>query len=119
MERRRFSTKVKAEVVARFDGRCAHPGCMSTGPFEFDHLIALDLGGNDEPANLQPLCEAHHKAKTALDIKLIAKGRRIRAKAEGTFRPNRKVIRSRGFDKSHRQKFDGSVVERTGAARMG
>jgi len=78
---------------------------------EIDHIIPLELGGSDDEDNLQALCYAHHKAKTKEDIKRIAKARRLRNKKPPD--PNRLgQIRSRGFDKSVKRKFNGQVVRR-------
>ncbi len=37
---------------------CAEPAT------EVDHVTPRRLGGTDDPGNLQPLCRAHHSAKT-------------------------------------------------------
>ena len=47
---------------------CAH--CLLEGGRvragdEVDHIIPLHRGGSDDNSNLQTLCAAHHKAKTA------------------------------------------------------
>jgi len=53
----------------------AHPlcvGCLELGRLaeavELDHIRALVNGGSDTPENLQGLCAACHKAKTARDM---------------------------------------------------
>lgn len=77
--RRKFSPKVYAEVIQRQAGLCA---CGCNEPLEpsltdYDHEIALELGGKDEPSNLRALIRRHHKAKTKEDMVKIAKVRRI------------------------------------------
>lgn len=34
---------------------------------ELDHIVPKAAGGSDDPTNLQPLCRAHHRAKTRAD----------------------------------------------------
>lgn len=34
---------------------------------EVDHIRAVSMGGTDEWENLQPLCAAHHRLKSARD----------------------------------------------------
>lgn len=87
---------------------CAYPGCEVKERLELDHIIALDLGGKDADSNLQLLCAEHHRKKSRLDMKLIAKGRRIRRREAGEKKPSRLV--NRGFDKTLRRKFDGTVT---------
>lgn len=92
-------------------GLCA--ACGKPTPLkamDADHTIPVDFLNDQKPDCL--LCKPCHKAKTAQDIKAIAKGRRIRRKATGTWRPNRKKIQSRGFDKRLTRKMDGTVEDR-------
>jgi len=54
---------------------------------DFDHEIALELGGPDEDFNVTPRCNGcacpfDHKIKTANDARLIARANRLRDKAE-------------------------------------
>lgn len=111
-DKRRMSPARRKRLTEERGSVCAYPGCQVTEHLELDHIIALDLGGKDADGNLQLLCAQHHKAKTRLDAKLIAKGRRIRRKADPeTRKPSR--LTGRGFDKTRTRKFDGSVVKRT------
>ena len=43
---------------------CCVPGCNRPAT-DVDHIVPRRRGGSDEDANLQPLCHAHHSAKTA------------------------------------------------------
>lgn len=53
---------------------------------QFDHEIALDLGGKDQAHNIRPLTVKHHvEVKTPLDQTIIAKARHLR-KDERAFR---------------------------------
>ena len=94
------------------DAQAACQACGGPGPFEADHSTPHALGGGNGADNLQNLCIPCHRAKTRHDVKAIAKVKRIVRKQAGTWRPNRKRIRSRGFDKRLRRRMDGSVVRR-------
>lgn len=39
--------------------------CGAPPPSEVDHIVPLQFGGEDNEANLQPLCVRCHKRKTA------------------------------------------------------
>lgn len=61
--------------AARAEFQRHHP-CPSTGKsrgacpgYEVDHRQALVCGGADDPANMQWLSQAEHKAKTRSDIR--------------------------------------------------
>lgn len=80
--RRKFSPKVYAEIIERQRMICAC-GCgeaLEVGLIDYDHEIALELGGKDEPDNLRAMIRRHHKAKTKEDMVKIAKVRRIEKK---------------------------------------
>jgi 5-methylcytosine-specific restriction endonuclease McrA len=103
-------------VLSQSGGICG--ACLNPldGPVEIDHIIPLELGGDECLNNLQALHPACHREKTKRDIKAIAKMRRLQAKArkkppDATQQPKRQ-IRSRGFDKTVRKLFDGRVVRR-------
>jgi 5-methylcytosine-specific restriction endonuclease McrA len=40
--------------------------------FEIDHILALALGGKDEPENVGDMCAACHHAKTARMTRIVA-----------------------------------------------
>jgi 5-methylcytosine-specific restriction enzyme A len=89
----------RARVLAR-DKHCRYPGCEVTDGLEVDHIIALELGGRDRDDNLQCLCGPHHRQKTAIDAGLIAKAKRRKAKADGSFPPSKAKLRGRGFQRT-------------------
>lgn len=116
-KRKDFSQRIKQEARKRANWTCEYPGCDASA-HEVDHILAEGLGGASSLQNAQVLCEHHHKQKTKLDAKIMAKAdrmgvrsgqqaRRKKAKANGTYRP----IQSRGFSKTHRRKMDGTVKE--------
>lgn len=94
---RSMSSERRTRIIAKHGDCCAYPGCEVTVGLEVDHIICLALGGKDRDENLEPLCAAHHKAKTARDRKMIAKAKRLHAKANGTFPPSKSRLRGRGF----------------------
>ncbi len=81
MRRRRFHPRIYADIIKRQDGICAC-GCdepLGTDPrdINFDHELALHLGGTDTPDNLRALRKKHHLVKTIRESKDRAKFRRI------------------------------------------
>lgn len=98
--RPRVTAAEKRLVLARHGGRCSHLGCTETQGLEIDHHLARDLGGKDHVDNYVPLCGPHHKVKTARDMKMIARARRIRKDMAEPKAPG--SIRSPGFDRTYR-----------------
>lgn len=96
--RKAMTAARRARIIARDGEVCARLGCEVTTGLEVDHVVPLELTGKDEDENLQLLCGPHHKAKTRLDLKMIARARRLRKKADpATRKPSR--MKSRGFPK--------------------
>jgi 5-methylcytosine-specific restriction endonuclease McrA len=95
MPRRRWSTAVRRRVWERFNGRCQ----MCQQPtdergFDLDHHIPLALGGEDEEANLRPLCRPCHRVKTGgEDVPRIAKAKRQEAAYRGFKQPKGSIPR--------------------------
>lgn len=58
---------LRQSILERDKGLCVP--CRTSGRVtpaaEVDHLVNKAQGGTDEPANLQSICRACHKAKTA------------------------------------------------------
>jgi 5-methylcytosine-specific restriction endonuclease McrA len=97
-ERKSMTPARKRRISQRQDGICGYPEC--TAPIEeYDHIVCLAIGGRDTDDNCEGLCADHHKRKTALDLKLIAKARRRRLKDRGEFPPAKQKLRGRGFDR--------------------
>jgi hypothetical protein len=102
--------------------------------YEVDHCILYESGHPDRDKfwNLTHLLIRAHREKTKQDAGIIGKGRRIRNKfpplaplvaegqpllepseiADSAVRWAKRKIRSRGFDKTRRRKWDGTVVLR-------
>lgn len=115
-QRKAWPADVKRAVKERSGGKCEYPDCTEPGA-ELDHTVPVAIGGQSTLHNCVLLCRNHHVQKTRLDIRLIAKGRRIRAKhfsvpAEDAAKngPKNGRLKSRGFDKSLRKKMNGQVV---------
>ena len=90
---------------------------------QWDHNILHETEHPDRDKywNLTPRLIREHREKTKQDLKVIAKGRRIRAKLvsgmmalyDSAVRSERKHrLRSRGFDKTKTRRMDGTVTER-------
>ena len=114
MTRRRFSARALAARLLDFNGKCAECACKVGGPagLEWDHIIPLELGGEDAIGNLQPLCKVCHKAKTRGDVRAIRKAERMRQRTAGIKRTVRSVIpgsKASGW----KRKLDGTVARRT------
>jgi 5-methylcytosine-specific restriction endonuclease McrA len=114
-DKRKMTPARRARLLAKLGAVCRFPECSVSTGLELDHIVALDLGGRDADDNFQVLCGPHHAAKTKLDAKLIAKGRRIRKRENGTRRERRPIpqhvngLQSRGFDKRLRKRMSGKV----------
>ena len=95
MSRRRFSAKALTEHLLSFDGKCAECGWKVGGAagLEWDHVLPLEMGGDDDLDNLQPLCRPCHRAKTRQDAGHIAKARRMQQRALGI----KRQPKGRGF----------------------
>lgn len=123
MSRAEFSTKTKLAAWERANGMCegalfAHSHCFGErcnapllyGNFHYDHIDPTWTSGRNDLDNCQVLCVPCHKAKTAKDVRDIAKVKRImskRVKAKSSRRPM-----PFGRDSSLKRKIDGRVVPR-------
>src|SRR5262245_9375040 len=82
------SKKLVGELLKKQGGVCALcPTVLAKinggrvficAPFDVDHTQALDHLGTNAPENLRCLCVSCHKAKSKIDVKASAKGRRLR-----------------------------------------
>lgn len=76
-ERKHIPEAWKAAARERSGGVCAYPECDVAGPLEYDHVLPLKLLGKHRPENIQALCKPHHLQKTKLDVKMIARAKRM------------------------------------------
>lgn len=100
-----FSKKVRIEAFKRCAGKCEKcAAVLKVGEGEYDHVIPLALTGESTLANCQVLCQPCHRApgaKTADDVKNIAKAKRREAKHTGVVKPAGD-IQGRGFAQSEK-----------------
>jgi hypothetical protein len=61
--RKPISSEVKREVWRRDEGKCTK--CGSRERLEFDHIIPVTKGGSNTARNIELLCEACNRAKSA------------------------------------------------------
>ena len=95
MSRREFSTKVRAQAIKRATDpkgvtRCEACSGVTKAP-EVDHVNPDGLTGEPTLANAMVLCGPCHKAKTAGDVKDIAKAKRREARHIGAIAPKRPI----------------------------
>jgi hypothetical protein len=118
-----FSVKTKRERLKQSGGFCEAEGplyglelgqrCnadLGRG-VEFDHYIALGIGGTNDLANARAICVRCHKHKSGTnDLPKIAKTKRQSDKSKGIRRPKGQ-LKSAGFPKAEKP-------ERTGKAKL-
>jgi 5-methylcytosine-specific restriction protein A len=104
--RRKLSPRDRLAVWEAHGGLC----CICAGRIDgvrerwiVEHVRALELGGEDERANLRPAHEACAIDKTKTDHAMAAKAKRVKQRHIGIKRPSS----FRGW-----RKFDGTVVKR-------
>ncbi len=110
--RAEFTRTTKLAAWDRADGNCADCGRKifpGDGP-EYDHIVALEHGGSNEPGNCQVLCVWCHKPKTRADMKVTVRGRKARARHAGADKPKRPMPGSRAS--GLKKRLDGTVVPR-------
>ncbi len=64
---RHIPAELHDALMIRNGYRCSTPGCNNWARLERDHRIPVRAGGETSYANLDPLCEPCHDAKTASD----------------------------------------------------
>lgn len=89
-----MTKKRRAEVFLAADGTChiCSEKISDAEKWEVEHVIPIQLGGEDDIPNTQPAHVSCHKAKTKTDITQIAKAKRVEKKHNGTFRPPRNIV---------------------------
>lgn len=100
----KIPNSVKQRIVDRQGGCCALSGTVF-GPGnkpEFDHKVALWLGGEHRESNLHAIRTEEHKAKTAAEATVRAKVNNQRKKHIGIAEPKGE-IKSKGFAKHEKQ----------------
>lgn len=111
MTRRRFSAKALFARLGEFGHACAECKGKTGGAFglEWDHVIPLAMGGDDDLPNLQPLCRNCHRSKTATDKGHIAKAARMQQRAAGIKRQSSNPLPGGRLDNLKRTIHHGTV----------
>ena len=112
MTRRRMTPLRRARIFDTHGGICHLCGLkIAVGdPWDVEHVIALEISGDDGDDNLRPAHRQCHAAKTAEDAGIIAKSRRVRAKHVGAWQS--KAPLPFGRKSKLKRKLDGTVVPR-------
>jgi 5-methylcytosine-specific restriction enzyme A len=112
MTARRMTPLRRARVFDTHGGTCHLCGLkIAVGEaWEVEHIIALEISGDDSDGNLAPAHVACHRAKTSEDAGLIAKARRVHAKHIGAHRPKSTLPGSRAS--RWKRKINGTTVRR-------
>lgn len=93
MTRRQRTTLQRARIFDAAAGTCHICGCkITTGDkWDIEHIIPLEISGDDTDDNLAPAHVRCHKTKTRTDAGDIAKCRRVAAKHKGASRAKVKI----------------------------
>lgn len=117
-KRSKFSKKQRLELFVKHEGRCYLCG-MTIRPgedWDVEHVLPVGLGGDNSQENLRPAHASRecHKAKTKVDVNMMRKADRIKAKHFGAARPKGSIAGSK--KSGWKRKLDGTVVRRNGAS---
>jgi 5-methylcytosine-specific restriction endonuclease McrA len=114
MSRRNMSTTRRRRIFLEADGICHICGCKIDGTkeaWDADHVIPLEISGDDSDENLRPAHRKCHQQKTAKeDAPTIAKCKRVEAKHSGAHRSKSTLPGSR--DSKWKRKINGTVERR-------
>lgn len=93
---------VRLRVFERYGGVCQLSGrkIQVGDKWQPDHRIPLGLRGEHRESNLWPVLVDPHKEKTADDTRAIRKAQRIALKHIGAWPRSKRLLKSRGFQKS-------------------
>ncbi len=114
MTRRRMNTTRRARIFQAANGICHICGEPIDGTrerWDADHVIPLEISGDDSDDNLRPAHERCHRAKTSKeDAPTIAKCKRVAAKHSGARKAKATLPGSK--HSKWKRKIDGTVVPR-------
>ena len=104
--------RVRLRVFEAHGGVCAISGrkIMPGDAWQVDHIIALANGGQHREANLQPVLDAPHKAKTREDVAVKAKIASVRKKHLGI--ETKRATLPGSKSSRWKKRIDGTVVPR-------
>ena len=120
-KRRAMTPARKKRIHEAWGGKCwfCRMPVPESGPeVVYDHVQTLYLTGSDADEAIGPIhALTCNKIKTAADLTRIAKTKRQAKKFGVDHDPDAEKppsrLRSRGFDRALRKRFDGTVVPRT------
>ncbi|MCM2294785.1 HNH endonuclease [Allorhizobium sp. BGMRC 0089] len=95
----------RLRIFEAHGGKCCLCGEQIDGarePWTIEHLICLGLGGIDEDKNCGPAHETCRRDKDKLDVRAIAKAKRVKQRHLGIKAP-KQPIRGAGFPKHEKQ----------------
>ncbi|MBM1817194.1 HNH endonuclease [Pseudosulfitobacter pseudonitzschiae] len=104
--------RVRLRVFEAHGGICHLTGRKITpaDQWDLDHVVALVNGGENRESNLAPALRSAHRKKTAEDVAMKAKDRRVRSKHLGIYKPKSEMAGSKAS--KWKRKVDGTVVRR-------
>lgn len=125
MKRQEFGKAVLRAALARADGRCEGqladgsrcPCALQTGRFQYDHIVPAALTQDASLENCQVLCQRCHAAKTAVDVGVIARVRRVRDRHVGIADPHRRPLPG-GKVSPFKRLIGGGVIRRDTGERL-
>lgn len=114
MTRRNISRTERVRIFERAEGKCHICGQAIDGTrerWEVEHIIPYALTRDETESNLAPAHERCHATKTPVDVRQIAKAKRVAAKHIGAkANPVRPMPGSRAS--KWKRRVDGTVVLR-------
>lgn len=111
---RAMSPRRRMRIWTAHGGVCHICGAKIDGGkerWDVDHVIPLELSGDDSDENLAPVHAACHKAKTHDDVKSIRKAERMRQRNLGIRRCRKSPIPG-GRGSGWKRKLNGQIVRR-------
>lgn len=113
-DNQKIPDRVKLRILERENFTCHLTGQKIDtlrDEYDFDHRVALILGGEHRETNLFPAKREPHRRKTAVEMKVKSKIARTRKKHLGIAKPKSSLSHPR-----FKRCMDGTVVDRrTGA----
>lgn len=110
-KRGRLSTRAKLAIWEKEKGLCYVCGAkLRPGNYIFEHVRALELGGEDGVDNIRLTCKPCATEKTKTDHHMAAKAKRQKSAALGLKKSKTPLPFGKGSQ--WKRKLDGSVVRR-------
>lgn len=112
-KRKHLSAKRKLAIWEREKGKCmVCETKLTTGRFIFEHVRALEMGGEDTDDNIRLTCKGCATEKTKQDHSQAAHAKRRKASVLG-MKQSKNPLPAGRFSK-WKKKMDGTVVRRDG-----